>query len=197
MELASQFTVPLSVEDTWEALLDFERVARAMPGAHLDAVEGDEVKGSVTVRLGPMKVGYSGVARIDARDPERRQLTIDAKGDETRGTGSASAVIRTRLIPSEGGTTVDIAADVDITGRPAQMGAGLIQDVAKRLTDEFAQRLRADLMQPESVAAPPSPPNDAATDLDMLRLAGGPVAKRAAIALVAAALVWLMWRRVR
>lgn len=197
MDITSEFSVPLSLNETWNALLDFERVARAMPGAQLDAIEGEEVKGSVIVKLGPMKVAYSGVARIDASDPERQQMRIEAKGDETRGTGSASAVIRTRLIPFEAGTKVEIAADVDITGRPAQMGSGLIQDVAKRLTDEFADRLRADLMQALPASATASDPSTSSGDLDVLRLLSRPLIKRVAIVVSAGVLGWLIWRRLR
>lgn len=197
MEITSSFLVPLSPDETWNALLDFERVASSMPGARLDEVDGDEVKGSVTVKLGPMKVEYRGIARVDASDVERRELRIAASGDETRGTGSASANISTRLEPEAAGTSVNIVAEVSITGRPAQMGVGLIQDVAKRLTNEFADRLQNELVgqTPESQVEVST--SKGGTELDLLRVAGGPVARRAAVGLALVGVIWLIRRLFR
>lgn len=194
MEIVSEFFVPLSPEEAWNTLLDFGRVAQAMPGARLDEAEGDFVKGAVTVRLGPMRIEYHGTARVDASDPQRRELEIEARGDETRGTGSASARIRTRLSPMESGTTVEIRADLDVTGRPAQMGAGLIQDVAKRLTDEFAERLRRDLAGEAQPAVASGPDPDPTAELDLAQLIGRPLLQRVAGGILVLVVVWLVWR---
>lgn len=198
MQIRSNFSVPLSPEETWNSLLDFQRVAAAMPGARLDEVKGEEVKGSVTVKLGPMRVEYRGTARVDASDPDRRELRMVASGDETRGTGSAKADIVAQLSPLEQGTTVDIVADLDITGRPAQMGAGLIQDVAKRLTDEFAERLRQDLMTASPEPEAPSPVSHAQrAELDLFRVAGGPIGRRVGLAAIVVGVLWLVRRILR
>ena len=194
MRVESHFFVPLSQEETWGALLDFRRVASAMPGAHVDEVNGSEVKGAVTIKLGPMKVEYRGTARVEADDPNRGELHIVAEGHEVRGSGSASVSIQTTLKPGQAGTDVDIVADLDITGRPAQMGAGVIQEVAQRLTDEFAENLRNGLIEVAPPAHSSSGEEAGVSDLDLLKLAGGPVARRAAIVAAVGLALWLLWK---
>lgn len=153
MKLTTNFSVPAPVPKAWEALLDLERVARLFPGATLESGEDDEYRGSVRVKLGPMSVEYRGVARFAERDENSRRVVIEARGRETRGAGMANATVVTALNPSERGSAVSVEVDLAISGRPAQLGAGVINDVAQRLVQEFSARLAADLAQP-AVAGP-------------------------------------------
>lgn len=152
MKLTTNFSVPAPVPEAWEALLDLERVARLFPGARLEGGEGDEYRGSVRVKLGPMSVEYRGVARIAERDENRRRVVIEARGRETRGAGMANATVVTVLNPCEGGSAVSVDVDLAVSGRPAQLGAGVINDVAQRLVQEFSTRLAADLTQPATAS---------------------------------------------
>ncbi len=203
MELTNRFTLPVPPERAWDLLLDFARMAQAMPGATLDRVDGDRLEGRMVVKLGPMRITYEGTAAVVERDQAAGRMLIEAAGREARGVGTAQARIETHLAPAESGTEVTLVSEVDVTGRPAQMGAGLIQDVGQNLTDEFARRLAADLGAEtegevgESSAGPP-PGRDPGA-LDIGAAAALPVLRRLApvalTALLAVAVVVWLWRR--
>lgn len=203
MELSNRFFMPVGPEDAWESLLDFEKVARSMPGATLTRVDGDDLEGSVVVKLGPMRITYEGTARIITRDRDGRRLVMEANGKETRGSGTASARVEALLEGSEGGTEVTILSSVDVSGRPAQMGAGMIEEVGQRLIDEFSGRLAQELAATtpshdrEEVSPPPIRPSEA---LDLGAAAAGPLMRRVRpvlIALAAVALVVILVKAIR
>lgn len=204
MKIDSSFAVPLSPPATWDLLLDFERVGSAMPGATLASVDGDDITGSVVVRLGPMKIEYVGDASITTKDQANYRLVVQANGKEARGTGTAGATIEALLSPTSEGTLVSLAAEVDVTGRPAQMGAGLIEEVGQRLTDEFASRLRADLAShaaPDAGSAGSAPVGSRDDALDLGKVAGWPVLKRAALPILVlvglGVIAWLLSKVMR
>lgn len=200
MELTNRFTLPIPPEQAWGLLLDFERMARAMPGATLTRVQGDRLEGQVVVRLGPMRITYQGEATVVERDPDNGRLLIEAKGRESRGAGTAALRVETVIARDDHGTLVTINSVVDVTGRPAQMGAGMIQEVGQNLTDEFARRLASELateasgdpgstapkeMSPRDDASSPTRSEDA---LDVGSAVAGPILRRLAPALIMVAL---------
>lgn len=178
MKLTTNFSVPAPVPKAWEVLLDLERVARLFPGATLEGGEDDEYRGSVRVKLGPMSVEYRGVARFAERDENRRRVVIEARGRETRGAGMANATVVTVLNPSEGGgSAVSVDVDLAVSGRPAQLGAGVINDVAQRLVQEFSVRLAADLALPAVAGRTPDVgPSSEPEEPEVLNL--GPILMR-------------------
>lgn len=145
MELEHRFTVPTPVADTWEAFNDLERIAPCFPGASLTSVEGDDFAGSVKVRLGPISLLYNGTGRFVERDESARRAVIEAKGKDKRGNGTASATIRAQLTPDGDQTAVEVATDLSITGKPAQFGRGIIQDVSDKLLGQFVACLEQNL----------------------------------------------------
>lgn len=146
MRVTTDFIVPLPVDDAWTLLQDVERVARWLPGAILEGGDGESFNGTVRVKLGPMMVDYRGNARFAERDEEAHRVVLEATGREQRGSGMAKAMVVTQLEEDRaGGTHVSVAADIDISGRPAQLGQSLMQDVAKRLVGEFSERMREEL----------------------------------------------------
>jgi len=155
VQLENHFTVAAPVDEAWKVLLDVERVAHCMPGATLDSVDGDEFNGKVKVKVGPIVVTYQGVARFVERDEAAHRAVIDASGKESRGSGTAKATVTTALKEKDGQTEVSVLTDLNITGRPAQFGRGVIADVAAKLTDKFAESLAAELGG--SGAAPGTP----------------------------------------
>jgi carbon monoxide dehydrogenase subunit G len=197
VKLNTNFSVPAPVPVAWEALLDLERVARLFPGATLEGGEGDEYRGSVRVKLGPMSVEYRGVARFAEREETSRRVVIEARGRETRGAGMANATVVTVLTPSEGGSAVSVDVELAVSGRPAQLGAGVINDVAQRLVQEFSARLAADLTEP----APASPTEDPGRPsqpeepevLNLGPILMGTIGRRALPILVGVALLGLGW----
>lgn len=145
MELDHEFTVPVPVDQAWQVLLDVERIAPCMPGATLDAADADEFTGRLKVRLGAMTVTYRGTARIASRDEEAHAVTIEASGKEARGPGTASATIQAQLHEDDGRTRVTVHTKLNVTGRPAQFGRGILAEVGGRLIGRFADNLAAEL----------------------------------------------------
>jgi carbon monoxide dehydrogenase subunit G len=151
MELEHSFTVPVPEERAWEVLMDVERVAPCMPGATLDSVDGDEIKGRIKVKVGPIAMTYAGTARFTERDPLAHVITLEASGKETRGAGTASATVRSILESQNGHTHVVVHTTLNVTGRPAQFGRGVMAEVGGKLIGVFATNL-ADML-----AAEPAP----------------------------------------
>ena len=141
MELDHSFTVPVPPDRAWEVLLDVERIAPCMPGATVEEFDGEVVTGRIKVKVGPVSLTYRGTAKFTERDPDARVVVVDASGKETRGAGTASAAIRATLEPSGEGTQVSIHTTMNVTGRPAQFGRGVIAEVSGKLLEKFAENL--------------------------------------------------------
>jgi uncharacterized protein len=141
MELDHSFTVPVPPDRAWEVLLDVERIAPCMPGATVEEFDGEVVTGRIKVKVGPVSLTYRGTAKFTERDPDARVVVVDASGKETRGAGTASAAIRASLEPSGEGTRVSIHTTMNVTGRPAQFGRGVIAEVGGKLVEKFAENL--------------------------------------------------------
>jgi carbon monoxide dehydrogenase subunit G len=141
MKLTHEFTVPAGIERAWELLLDLPEVAHCMPGATVDSFEGESFTGSVKVKLGPMQIVYRGTGRFDRISSEDRTAVVTAQAKESRGSGTVKAAITMSLAPAGENTLVRVVTDLAITGKPAQLGRGLIDDVASRLITTFADNL--------------------------------------------------------
>jgi uncharacterized protein len=143
MELDNSFTVPVPPDQAWDVLLDVQRIAPCMPGATVDEVDGDVVNGRIKVKVGPVSLTYRGTAKFTERDPDTRHIVMEASGKETRGAGTASATVRASLAPdaSGDGTQVTMHTTMNVTGRPAQFGRGVMVEVGGKLVDQFAANL--------------------------------------------------------
>ena len=149
MELEHSFTVPVPRDRAWDVLLDVERVAPCMPGAALDSVDGDEIHGRIKVKVGPINMTYAGTARFVERDKEAGVVTLEASGKETRGGGTASASVRSVLQDRGHQTHVTVLTTLNVTGKPAQFGRGVMNEVGGRLLGMFAANLATLLGQQE------------------------------------------------
>jgi carbon monoxide dehydrogenase subunit G len=154
MELEHSFTIPVPLERAWQVLLDVEQVAPCMPGATVDSVEGDVVTGRVKVKVGPVTLTYSGKARFTERDEQARSITLEASGKEMRGAGTASATVHSWLQDEGGQTRITVQTTMNVTGRPAQFGRGVMVDVGGRIIEKFAANLAAQLASAGQAAAP-------------------------------------------
>jgi carbon monoxide dehydrogenase subunit G len=224
VKLENRFTVPVPVDQAWRVLLDVERIAPCMPGATLTKVEGDAFEGTVKVKVGPINLTYGGKAHFVSKDEQAHVAVIDGSGKETRGTGTAKALITCRLVDRGDTTEVEVDTDLNVTGKPAQFGRGVLADVSGKLVDQFAaclsEEIRAgsptgepssadeplfaavaeELGAPEGVEPlrPAVAPRAPAEAIDLLGTAGAPVLKRLAPALGLLLLVVLLvrgWRR--
>lgn len=145
MRLDHEFTVTAPVEQVWQALLDPQRVAPCMPGATLTDVDGDTFKGSVKVKLGPVNLLYKGSGEFQEKDEQARRLAMRASGKDARGAGTASATVTVTLTADGDTTKGAVATDLNVTGRPAQFGRGMISDVGGKILDSFAESLAREL----------------------------------------------------
>jgi len=137
LELKHEFTVPASVEETWTAFNDIESVAACFPGATVTSVEGDTFAGSCKVKLGPIALVYNGSGTFVEKDESARRMVIDAKGKDKRGNGTAGAHVTATMTEAGTGTRVEVLTDLAITGKPAQFGRGVMQDVSDKLLGQF------------------------------------------------------------
>ncbi|MGW1677616.1 SRPBCC family protein [Saccharopolyspora sp. NPDC002376] len=157
MQMQHQFSVPVPVEVAWQALLDPERVAPCMPGATLTKAEGNEFSGSVKVKLGPVTLLYKGKGAFKEVDEEARRVVIDASGKDSRGSGTAAATVAA-VLKSEGeSTAVTVDTDLKVTGKPAQLGRGLISEVGGKILNQFAANLAKQLTEEGAPAAAGEP----------------------------------------
>jgi carbon monoxide dehydrogenase subunit G len=150
MELVNEFRVPVPASTAWATLTDVERVAPCIPGAQLLSVDGDDFTGAVKVKVGPITVSYKGEATFQAKDEAAQRVVIKANGKETRGSGTAAALVTAQLKDAGSGnapaTHVVITTDLTISGKAAQFGRGVLADVSSHLIEQFAKNMEADLL---------------------------------------------------
>ncbi len=224
MELNNDIEVNASIDEVWAAFNDPERIAPCLPGAQLQEIEGEEMRGVVKVKVGPITAQYKGAATFQERDKDNWKVVIKGDGRDTRGAGNASALITAQLVPlSEAVTSVSVTTDLTITGKVAQFGRGAIADVSTKLMGQFAKNLEELLETPSDASsapadtvdvdltAPETPAADAAAAtpaapairkidspepeaVDLFEMAGTPLLKRIGLPL-AAVFVLLVLRR--
>lgn len=157
MELTNDFRVGISVPEAWKVLTDVERIAPLLPGAQLQEVEGDEYRGVVKVKVGPITAQYKGAASFVERDEAAGKVVLSASGRDTRGQGNASATITATMQADGDGTKVTVVTDLTVTGKVAQFGRGVLAEVSAKLLGQFVDALEADL----AASGRQSPPEDA------------------------------------
>lgn len=205
MQLNNSFTVPVPVAEAWTALMNLEEVAGCIPGATLQSTNGDEFAGQVKVKMGPVALTYNGEGRFVERDETLHRAVIEASGKETKGSGSVKAQTTATLYESGAGvgvtTEVHVTTELDVTGKAAQFGRGVMEDVSGRIFGQFADALASQLTADKASAAH-AVTNDSSSTLfadaaplvtmpryspeaiDLLSVAGGPIARRLAIPLL-------------
>jgi len=160
MELTHRFSVPVPIDEAWAHFNDIASVAECFPGASVTSIDGDEFAGSVKVKLGPIALLYNGSGTFTEKDEVNHRFVVAAKGKDKRGNGTAGAdVVMSMTESGPAATDVEVVTDLAITGKPAQFGRGVMQDVSDKLLGQFVacleQRLEAPLEQPAEAAAPP------------------------------------------
>ncbi len=148
MELRHAFTVPARVEVTWETFMDLQGVAGCFPGATVTRVDGDSFDGTCKVRLGPIALVYAGSGTFVERDDHIHRVVIQAMGKDKRGNGTAGATVTIALAADGDGTAVDVSTDLSVTGKPAQFGRGVTQDVSDKLLGQFVACLEQRFVEP-------------------------------------------------
>jgi carbon monoxide dehydrogenase subunit G len=217
MEIADSFRVSTGIDDTWKVLLDIEGIAPCLPGAQLQEIDGDEYRGVVKVKVGPITAQYKGTAKLAEVDEVNRRIVIDASGRDTRGQGNAKATITVSMTPEGAGTKVDVVTDLSITGKVAQFGRGVLADVSGKLMGQFVENLERDVLTtagggdtsqaggpyeraledavehlgPRRVEQPEAEP------VDLFEMAGDSVGRRLVPIAVGALVLLILWRILR
>lgn len=157
MELTHRFTVPTPVEETWRHFQDIASVAECFPGAQVTSAEGDSFSGTCKVKLGPIALVYTGSGRFVERDEAAHTFVVEAKGRDKRGNGTAGARVTLEMAGEGDGTAVDVRTDLAITGKPAQFGRGVMQDVSDKLLGQFVACLEQRLGTTDGMNGPSDP----------------------------------------
>lgn len=157
MRFENHFDVDAPIEEVWNTILDVERVAPTVPGAQVLERTGDDAyKVSIKVKVGPMSMTYRGDVEITDRDEAAHRAVMKARAKESRGQGTANADVTMVLSGSNGSTSATVTTDVELSGKVATMGQGVLQDVSGRLMKTFAENLAA-LLGGGGEAAPEAP----------------------------------------
>jgi carbon monoxide dehydrogenase subunit G len=158
MDLEHSFTVPVDVDTAWAEFQDIASIAECFPGATVTGVEGDTFNGSVKVKLGPIALVYNGSGTFTEKDEAAHRFVVDAKGKDKRGNGTAGATVSVTMDGAGESTDVKVHTDLAITGRPAQFGRGVMQDVSDKLLGQFVacleSRLGSGAADPPASASP-------------------------------------------
>ena len=215
MQIDHEFTVGVPIERAWALLTDLEAIAPCLPGAQLTGRDGDSYLGQVKIKVGPVVSEYAGAASFASKDDAAHRAVIHAKGRDSRGAGNAAAIITAQLRAEGDTTVVSVGADLKISGKIAQLGSSMIQEVSTKLLGQFVVSLEAMLAPaPEVVVleaapldAPRSAPPVAAPlravqpepePLDLMAYASGAVFKRllpVGAAVVVLLIVYVLRRR--
>lgn len=154
MRLMDEFTIGTSPDRAYELLLDLRRVVRCVPGAEIGTPDAEGFHpGRVSAKVGPMKFVYDGRVRIVERDPATRTAVIVGEGRAAGGADTAKVTTTMQVVPDGTGSRVRMTTDLEIKGRAAQMGQGVIADVGRRLVKETAACIEARLASPDGADA--------------------------------------------
>jgi carbon monoxide dehydrogenase subunit G len=225
MELTNEFTVAAPVDEAWPLLTDIERIAPCVPGFKLTGSKDGEYTGTMKVKVGAVTTAYDCVIRFVEVDDAQHRAVIAARGKETKGQGGVTANITSTLVGEGDTTRASVVTNLDVTGKVAQFGRGILADVSDRMVKQFVKQLEKKLSEGDEPAAdaaaagapsgaapangvvndPSSSSNSGSTSaaaeesepLDLLSVAGGPVIKRVAPVAAVLLLVLLVLTRVR
>lgn len=157
MKIDNEVRVDAPIEQAWKALTDLEGLAPCMPGAQLTSVEGEVYHGKVRVKVGPVISQFQGTATFVEKDETNHTAVIKAVGKDVRGQGNASATVNARLTPDGTGTAVSVSTDLNISGKLAQFGSGMIKEISEKLFAQFIANVEEQLHADPEPASPPVP----------------------------------------
>ena len=184
MQIKNHFEIPMQPAAAWPLLMNIPATVPCFPGAELvEAIDADNYKGRVTVKLGPLTMTFAGNLRIEDRDDAQHSATVKATWNEAKGRGNAITATRFALRQQGGGTRVEVDSDVQLAGQVAQYGrgAGMISEISAQLISKFAENLRANIsaMSPASSEAVTKRPVAASsTEISVLQLLWGVLVSR-------------------
>ena len=184
MELTNEFEIDRPVAETWKILNDLEFIAPCMPGAQLTEIEGEEYRGMVKIKVGPITANYKGKARFIEQDEAKGQAVLKAEGRDPR-QGNANALVTANMEAIDASTTkVRVHTELSLSGKIASFGRGAIEDVSKKILGQFTDNLRDKLGPVPAEPEVPTTSTDtvSAVSTDTVDQTGAPTASPAAVA---------------
>ncbi len=143
MIITSDFEVAEPVDKVWRFFDDIPQVASCLPGAELTRDLGDDkFEGRVAIRMGPVRMRFTGTADIAERDEAARKIVVNAAGADEKGRGQAAMTVSAVLSPRGRGTRVAVTQDLQLSGAAAQYGRGMISDVSAILMRDFSSAMQ-------------------------------------------------------
>ncbi|KRF45111.1 hypothetical protein ASH01_14405 [Terrabacter sp. Soil811] len=140
MELVHDFTVPVPADQAFALLVDVQKIAPCLPGAAVTSVDGDAFEGGMKIKLGPMSMTFKGDGVLE-KFPEERRVVLQAQGRDAKGNGGAQASVTASLHERGETTDVHVVTDLNVSGKAAQFGGGVMKDVSNRMLGRFADNL--------------------------------------------------------
>lgn len=138
MLIEDSFVVRAQAADVWRLLLDLPAVASCLPGARFDErIDDRTYVGEFRMKVGPIAMRYRGRVVLEDLDERAREATLLASGEDESG-GTVSARMRIKVVEAGVDTDVRLSVNVSLTGRAAQFGRNIVEDVARMMIGKFA-----------------------------------------------------------
>jgi carbon monoxide dehydrogenase subunit G len=159
MQLTHTFELPAPLGQVFGVFAALDLLAPCFPGASVWGRDGDVYHGSVKIKFGPFPLVFEGTARVVRRDVPEHRLVVKANARDRRGAAAGAATVTAMFRPAgPDSTRVEVVTELDLTGRPAQLGTGAISSVSDRLADQFvacmSAKLEAGLLAQEPAVDP-------------------------------------------
>jgi carbon monoxide dehydrogenase subunit G len=143
VQLVNEFSVDAPLDIAWSVLTDIPKVVQCIPGAELDARDGDDYHAHVAIKVGPVGLTLAGMATLVSRDDTAREMVVRGNARDRKGNGSTDATVRMVARDDAGRSVVTVTTDLELSGRIAQFGKGVIVQVSNRIIGQFVDRLNA------------------------------------------------------
>lgn len=170
MEFVNEFHVPAPSDQVWTLLSDVPQVAECLPGATARETEADRYEGEIEVRVGPIRVKYTGTAEVIESDSSRGRMVVSASGRDAGGRGTADARIDIDITETEPGHShVKVVTTLDITGRVAQFGRNAMADVGESIVKQFAENIARHLSGDTATEFQESEPDASRSNLNEVK----------------------------
>jgi uncharacterized protein len=139
VELDHSFTSGKPLDETWDAILDLDRLIPCVEGGRvIERTSPESARAEIKVKMGAMSMTFTGTVEVVEQDAAEHRAVMQVKSKEAGGQGHANADVTFAL--NDGGGTVHTAAQ--ITGKAASMGEGVVVSVLDALIKDFTGKLQ-------------------------------------------------------
>ena len=138
MRFSNEISVDAPADELFAFVSDPEQVVRCLPGASLEGRDGDDWRGAMSLKVGPIKARYAGTLRFVELDADARRAVMHVRADEASGQGQAEARIVSEIEAGDGPARIRMETDLQIRGKVAQFGRGAMEQLAGRMLERFA-----------------------------------------------------------